>query len=171
MWPLRNGAFRWNSREEFGGGSWGPNAVEGIVHCFSKGVFFSFIQDIVQRIICTNRIHQNTIQLSPKCGHSESETILSHIFQYSPSTIVNFVVTDICISFCFPFKFSNFDLFNIEVFHFIHPLHILVVSDKPRYRPFRNHCFKSSLTIYSPLVIFCTRNYHINCSFLSSHKN
>ena len=57
----------------------------------------------------------------------------SHIFQYSPSTIVNFVVTDnIFISFCFPFKFCNFDLFNIEVFHFIHPLHLLVGSDKPR---------------------------------------
>ena len=55
----------------------------------------------------------------------------SHIFQYSPSTIVNFVVTDNCISFCFPFKFCNFDLFNIELFHFIHPLHILVVSDEP----------------------------------------
>ena len=76
MSPLRNGAFRSNPREEFGGGSRGPNAVEGIVHSFSKGMFFSFIQDIVQRILCTNRIHQNTIHLSPKCGHSENEAIL-----------------------------------------------------------------------------------------------
>ena len=76
MSPLRNGAFRSNPRKEFGGGSRGPNAVEGIVHSFSKGMFFSFIQDIVQRILCTNRIHQNTIHLSPKCGHSENEAIL-----------------------------------------------------------------------------------------------
>ena len=122
-------------------------------------------------IIASPTVKDTVIMVKFKYTCIAGAFTLNHIFQYSPSTIVNFVVTDIYISFCFPFKFSNFDLFYIEVFHFIHPLHILVVSDEPRYRPFSNHCFKSSLTIYSPLVILCTRNYHINCSFHSSHKN
>ena len=48
-----NGAFRWNSREEFEGGSRGPNAHEGIVQSFSERMF---IQEIVQQILCTDRM-------------------------------------------------------------------------------------------------------------------
>ena len=33
------------------------------------------------------------------------------------------------------------------------------------------HCFKSLLTTYVPLVIFCTSNYPMSCSFVSRQKN
>ena len=33
------------------------------------------------------------------------------------------------------------------------------------------HCFKSLLAIYFPLIIFCTSNYPMSCSFVSRQKN